>query len=417
MPKRYLLKTTTAFGNRAEELYFGLLKVRRLGLGLALVRQKVNLPGVFRLRQSNEHLLNIQHPHIQATWPVEAFAWLASFLAIIFFVFGRCLGAVFRLLRCPLRNNLLIEWAYFTINHDRLWSSSQPRFHRSLIGIDWEREFATRLGVSHTARDRLDYSFPELKDRKFVCLHVRTGDFFSDHSGSHNRNANIENYMLAAQWLIEQGYVVVRLGDCKMPKVKPMDGFLEYSHCGRKSEAWDVALIEHCDFYIGSQSGPLDTAMLFEKTILVANGVHISGCHWFRSGSLFLPKSIVKDGRRVSLKTQLIEHIFDFSGNADLPEGFTYQENTPSEILQAVKNLVHILPLNTEQIAFNLLWQETLLTLMETEQLYSPQSTDTRQKYRWGSRIMAVQGSVCPSYLASDGFEADDMDKNSQIMG
>ena len=33
----------------------------------------------------------------------------------------------------------------------------------------------------------------------------------------------------------------------------------------------DLCLIKECEFYVGTPSGPLDTAYLFEKPVLVTN--------------------------------------------------------------------------------------------------------------------------------------------------
>ena len=47
--------------------------------------------------------------------------------------------------------------------------------------------------------------------------------------------------------------------------------FIDYPFTNLKSEIMDLYLLQICHFYIGTPSGPMDTAYLFNKPILLTN--------------------------------------------------------------------------------------------------------------------------------------------------
>ena len=62
--KFWILKPYDAFGNRAEDLYCGVLKCRREELRLLILKRKWNLTGKVAFRAANMSLLCPTHPLI-----------------------------------------------------------------------------------------------------------------------------------------------------------------------------------------------------------------------------------------------------------------------------------------------------------------------------------------------------------------
>lgn len=399
--KYWLLRPYEAFGNRCEDLYFALLKCRREGLRLVLLKRKWNLIAKVRFRPANRELLEIRHPVIVTNFLVDV---LGYFLTIAW-SFARVLGIGCRKLCSVLGSkssqSALVAFSEMEIGREELWGEIVAPYQANSQAVCWGKEFVRRLNVSYRPRAELDANFPILKGRRYICLHVRTGGFFCDHDYSSPRNADISNYLPAIEWLIAQSYIVVRLGDPAMP---PLDvpGVLDYAHCSLRSEANDVHLVEHCEYYLGSQTGPIDLAALFEKRILTINGLSLSHCFWYRHGSLLLPKHALLEGRRLSLKEQIDLRLFEVTGTGHLDSRIQYEENTAEEILASVKDFLSLAELTPEQKMFNLYLSNNIETYFEETQVWSDHMADASQKIRWISRLKAADGSVAPSYLESN---------------
>ena len=85
------------------------------------------------------------------------------------------------------------------------------------------------------------------------------------------RNSNINNYIESIIYLIKN-YLVIRIRDKPINKIKFKNkNFLDYPNSKIKSSQMDLYLIKNCSFYIGTQSGPMDTAYLFNKPVLMTN--------------------------------------------------------------------------------------------------------------------------------------------------
>jgi putative glycosyltransferase (TIGR04372 family) len=123
------------------------------------------------------------------------------------------------------------------------------------------------------ARKLIREAIPEGK--KFVAVHVRDSGFYSDHNKT-TRNGTIWNYEEAFKYLIQQGYIVVRMGD---PSMVPIDSMVErcgpnlfdYAHSKIRSPLLDCFLISDCEFYIGLASGIWSLAIVFEKPTILVN--------------------------------------------------------------------------------------------------------------------------------------------------
>ena len=99
----------------------------------------------------------------------------------------------------------------------------------------------------------------------------------------------------------------------------------------------DLYLIKNCSFYIGTQSGPMDTAYLFNKPVLMTNM-----CEIFAS----LPRKKEDRGifKKVLTKKNKLLSIREFTNlpykyhNPEIEiKNLKFVENTPEELLMSVK--------------------------------------------------------------------------------
>ena len=396
----FILKPYDAFGNRAEEIYFALLKCRREKKRLILLKLMTNLFYKFKFRKSNLELLNIQHPIIVR----NPFLDLLNYFVTLVFAIFRIMGIILRKIKYLMGyqpENIFLQASEHPINRNAIWRSR----------VSWEWDLQNLLNVSYGSRQIIESAFPILKGMKYVCLHVRTGGFFNDHDEAKFRNANIENYFPAIKELVSRGYLVVRLGDSSMPKIS-LDGVIDYANSPQKSEKNDILLIEHCNFYIGSQSGPIDTAALFEKRILTINSTSLSHCCWYRHGSLFIPRKAVIDNKILSLKEQIEHDLFEIKGTGTMNELVTYRENSCEEILDAVNEFLEFKELDPFQDNFNKFLEEKIIDYFDKTIFFKIKKYDELEKNRWISRLQNMKGSICKGYLVKNWDEKSPFPNN-----
>jgi putative glycosyltransferase (TIGR04372 family) len=95
--------------------------------------------------------------------------------------------------------------------------------------------------------------------RKIVCIHVRDSAFHNDKKRRTYRNSNIENYYGTINYLLDKGYYVFRLGliaEKKMQIFRKNFFDLPYLISSSEIEFFQFYLVEKCEFFIASESGP-----------------------------------------------------------------------------------------------------------------------------------------------------------------
>lgn len=95
----------------------------------------------------------------------------------------------------------------------------------------------------------------------FVLLHLREKGHY-DGNQHEFRNANVQRYILAIEYLLDMGLKVVRIGNAKMNEMFERPGFIDLTKVDRPGEV-DIFLSATAKFYFGSGSGPLSLAEAF----------------------------------------------------------------------------------------------------------------------------------------------------------
>ncbi len=113
-------------------------------------------------------------------------------------------------------------------------------------------------------------------NQQFVCLHVRDSVYRNDLNRRNFRNSNIENYYEIINHLIKKNYIIFRMGKSAEKKVDiNHNNLIDLPFSNINHDFLDLYLIKNCKFFIGTQSGILDTAFLFKKDCFITNVVRL----------------------------------------------------------------------------------------------------------------------------------------------
>jgi putative glycosyltransferase (TIGR04372 family) len=239
-------------------------------------------------------------------------------------------------------NRLIRGWELHEImnsQHDRDIHNLLDRFPPHLaLTEDEERE-----GLLHLQSMGINPGAP------FVCLIVRDSAYMNEQfSGTfsyHNfRDSSIENYVLAAEKLAEQGYFVIRMGAkvhaplrCTHPKV------IDYATNGQRSDFMDIYLGAKCKFCISTGTGwEAIPAWLFRKPTIFTNLLPLGYAPTFSGKYLLTTKRHIDiESSRELTVTQIFSRNVGFCMATEEYEanGVMLLENTPNEIADAVDEL------------------------------------------------------------------------------
>jgi putative glycosyltransferase (TIGR04372 family) len=124
----------------------------------------------------------------------------------------------------------------------------------------------------------------------YVCLHVRASGFKRVHEGLQSTlNADVGNYDLAIDAIVERGGWVIRMGDPSMPRLPARKGVIDYAHSPHKADWMDLFLCGTCRFYIGTSSGLAYVPNLFGTPSVFTNWFP-TGTRPLNGGDIYIPK-------------------------------------------------------------------------------------------------------------------------------
>lgn len=179
---------------------------------------------------------------------------------------------------------------------------------------------------------------------RIVTLHVRENGFHSARGHAEfdeqslARNARIETYDKAIVFLVEQGYVIVRIGD---PTMKPLTrpGVIDLATSPHRTELVELYCLMRSVFLIGCESGSWGVSHLTNTPLLVVNATDPISAYPVRRDSLYILKKVVerKSGRMLSLLDMVQE---DYLRHLRDMDRYQYIDNSGDEILEAVREMV-----------------------------------------------------------------------------
>lgn len=145
---------------------------------------------------------------------------------------------------------------------------------------------------------------------RLICILGRDPAFLQNAMPHHNdsdmqepRNMDISTFRSGAEYLLEQGCSVVRMGSVVR---EPLDiahpRFLDYATSDRRSDFMDIFLTSRCSFFVGVQSGLLQTANIFRIPCLRVNVARIEVIEYCSPEDLALFKLIWSKSEKRILK-------------------------------------------------------------------------------------------------------------------
>ena len=197
----------------------------------------------------------------------------------------------------------------------------------------WEREAreaASQLGLAG----------------RIATLHVRESGFkiaegTNDTEADALRNARIEMYCLAIDYLVTRGFTVVRIGDRSMTPVK-LDGVVDLATSRARSDFLELWLLMHSELFIACDSGPYMASLLTPAPCLAVNVTNVIGAYPLRSRERYILKRVWDQlhGRFLSLSEMLSEGYFATRKDSSR---YAVVDNTPEEICEAVAETLEVL--------------------------------------------------------------------------
>lgn len=183
------------------------------------------------------------------------------------------------------------------------------------------------------------------KNFKFICLIVRDSAYVNKLTNTNNeyhnyRDCDIQNYLLASEYLANQGYYVFRMGAIVKNKFFSENfKIIDYATNGMRSDFMDIYLGAKCHFCISSSLGWDAIPEIFRRPIIYTNILPFGYLRSSNYFSLNLSKHFINKNTRHELT---VNEIFDYKVDLILDSKGYYEknielvENTPDEILDVV---------------------------------------------------------------------------------
>ncbi len=189
-------------------------------------------------------------------------------------------------------------------------------------------------------------------DRPMVALHVRESGWRALHYKAGDRacdtvrNSSVETYRPAIRYLHKKGYQVVRLGDPSMSRLKAK-GVIDLAHTPEINSLFELWIVSHSDFMIGTDSGPECLATLAGTPLLTVNAVHLTGWMKLPADRFICKLAYRPETRDLMTLAEMVAggymscNLSPTIGHLEEP----YRDNTHEEILEAVQEMLSLLSL------------------------------------------------------------------------
>ncbi len=177
----------------------------------------------------------------------------------------------------------------------------------------------------------------------FVCFHARDRAYLGPDSSHHDhRDADIENYLAAAEDIVKRGGFAIRMG-AKVGKPLPKERhprIIDYA-LERRSDFLDIYLPAHCKYFLGSTAGLFLVAQIFSVPVAAANFVPLDITP-LRRGDLYISKKLwsLAENRLLSFREIFGSPAAHYTLPAQYQAaGLRLIENSPEEILDLAREM------------------------------------------------------------------------------
>jgi len=242
---------------------------------------------------------------------------------------------------------------YFLKDNTNLYPFSHNLFSSLYYQKNLHKNFKKYYSLSNMENEtgkNLRKTFGIPQNAKLVTLHVREASYLNlkekkNLSYHDYRNASIENYIPAVNYLIENGFYVVRIGDRSMTKIRNAPKqFIDIHFHKNYTTLADTYFVSQSTFMIAGTSGPDRIALRFGVPVLNVNqNIHAQEDGYDNCEKLVVYKKYYSKQlkRNLTLEEILLSQAFYYF-NYDYFElsGIELIENTPDEILVATKEML-----------------------------------------------------------------------------
>lgn len=291
--------------------------LRRINLGL--IDNKIKYVGIATMPCSNNVLLNMY----KKTFPIIIISNF-MFYNLIFKYFSSKYSILNKLIlyyELECESNEYFEWDNNLVNLK--FTKSQENEGISLL---------KKLGI-----EEKDY---------FVCIHARdsvylTSNKKNDCSYHHYRDADINTYLRACEYITEQNGYIIRMGAIvEKPFITKNKKIIDYAKTYR-TEFGDVYLSAKCKFFLGSASGISQISQSFNVPQIWVNFLPIEAPPWSHR-DLFIPKKLwSEDKKRFLSIREIIElglHKI-YVSEEYINKKVRWVDNSPEEIFDVTKEM------------------------------------------------------------------------------
>ncbi len=250
-----------------------------------------------------------------------------------------------------------------TTNHDLIWYSSNSKFSHVISDSDTDyaifsnfdirkrflSKFQNQKPIYHFSLTEIEKqqgaklrdSFGIPRTAPVVTLHVRESSWYGIHDNAGERNASIENYFKAIDYLIDQGFYIVRLGDRDMKQLSNMPNqFIDAPFHEAYTGLVDPYFISASQFLICTVSGPPTVSWGFGVPTLMTNAYYSPIVFKFAK-DLFLFKKYYSHNlnRDLTFEEILLSDIIYYDYNEYSNANIELKENSAEVILEATKEM------------------------------------------------------------------------------
>ena len=194
------------------------------------------------------------------------------------------------------------------------------------------REFLNTIGLDNCSH--------------FICLNTRDGAYLKEYLGESNwdyhsyRNVDINNYRLAATYLAEKGYGVVRMGKAVENSFNVNNSrVFDYASSEYRCDFLDVWLMANCLFCISNGTGLDSVSDIFRVPTVMVDFIPLTHLHTWQD-AITLPKHLYWD--RENIKELVLSEVikYGFVRTEDyVQSGITIVDSSPVEILSVVTEM------------------------------------------------------------------------------
>ena len=148
-------------------------------------------------------------------------------------------------------------------------------------------------------KNKINLLFSNLNLDKLIIFHHRQ-EFYKATSAL--RGSNINTYYDGLNYLLDKNYHIVRLIDNNSEKISfEKKNYYELNINENKNKQSQYYLIKNCQGFLGTSSGPVSIATLFDRPVLETN-VFAQRVNVFNEKGNYILKKISKNGNILSFK-------------------------------------------------------------------------------------------------------------------